>query len=86
MWKKFAAAINGGAMIEYAIFLCALAVLLVTSVAYLGTQFRPQIAEWHQGAGVDKTLVGSIHKEEKSDGDKKTYRIYQLPAGLRQEK
>jgi len=85
---------SGGATIEYAIFLCVASVLLVSGIAYLGIQYRPQLVAWHQGVEIDKTAVGSISTLEEigKDGsittvetgpdNVKTYRVHKLPKGL----
>lgn len=68
----------GGANIEYALFLAAMSILVLSGVAILGDQFRPQLVAWRQGVNVDDTLTGSVKK----DGETETYRIYKLPPGL----
>ena len=92
MWKKFKLSQRGGSSVEYALFLSAMAVMVVSGFAILGNQFKPLIIAWREGvkpAGVDYVTTASTPKKENEfktdvqvDGETKTYRVYKLPEGL----
>ncbi|MEP3232430.1 MAG: hypothetical protein ABJN04_09575 [Hyphomicrobiales bacterium] len=92
MWKKFESSVRGGASIEYALFLSAMAIMVVSGVAVLGDQFKPQIIAWREGfkpVEIDYVTTASTSKKQgelttdvQIDGDTKTYRVYKLPKGL----
>ena len=92
MWNKFEKSVRGGASVEYALFLSAMAIMVVAGVAVLGVQFKPQIIAWREGvkpAEIDYVTTastpnkkGELTTDVQIDGDTKTYRIYKLPKGL----
>lgn len=92
MLKKFGRSVRGGSSVEYALFLSAMAVMVVTGVAVLGDQFKPMIIAWREGVKpveIDYVTTASTPKKKgelttgvEIDGDTKTYRIYKLPKGL----
>lgn len=92
MWKKFRKSVRGGASIEYALFLSAMAIMVLSGVAVLGDQFKPQIIAWREGVKsveIDYVTTASTSKKKDElttdvqiDGDTKTYRVYKLPKGL----
>ena len=92
MWKKFGKSVRGGSSIEYALFLSAMAIMVVTGVAVMGDQFKPQIIAWREGVKpveIDYVTTASTPKKSgelttdvQIDGDTKTYRIYKLPKAL----
>lgn len=86
MWKSIYQCCKGGANVEYALFLAAMSVLVLSGVVILGDQFRPQLVAWREGAQIDRTLTGSIETEDRHrNGRIKTYREHKLPAGLKNE-
>ncbi len=75
---------RGGATLEYTLFLCATAILLVVAIASFGAQYRPDVVAWHQGnesVEIDSIAVGSIRTEKIKDG--KNYRVITMPANLK---
>lgn len=82
---------EGSATVEYAVFLAAVAVLVLSGVMILGDQLRPQMVAWRDNYGtqhgIDNTLVGSIEKktvvEQPEKDGKKRYIIRQVVPELR---
>ncbi|MEP2942521.1 MAG: hypothetical protein ABJM86_03295 [Hyphomicrobiales bacterium] len=84
-----------GATINYAIFLCVASVLFVSAIAYVGNKYTPELTAWNQDVEIDDTIVASINKTQPSKNkntitkveigadNAKTYRVFQLPKGLR---
>lgn len=93
MLEKLKASVRGGASVEYALFLCIMAVMIVSGVAMLGDQFKPLIVAWRENvkpAEIDYVTTASPRKNNEElvtdiqqDDGTKTYRIYKLPEGLR---
>ncbi|MEO1067068.1 MAG: hypothetical protein AAFW47_06800 [Pseudomonadota bacterium] len=72
---------------EYALFLAAMSMLVLSGVAILGDQFRPQMIAWRDSIRVDETVTSST-ATVKEDGDSegpKTYRVFKLPKGLQND-
>ena len=94
MWKKFGNSVRGGSSIEYALFLSAMAIMVVTGVAVMGVQFKPQIIAWREGVKpveIDYVTTASTPKKNgelttdvQIDDGTKTYRVYKLPKSLQQ--